>query len=248
MALSNKRLQTNLSIDLRIVCILLLTVMAVMLLIWKPWQSNSANSRTIQVTGETIIKDAPDEFIFYPAYLYKHTDKATASDGAQKKGEEVTDKLKELGVPERKIKLNVDGHMSSRFQEDATEEYVYTAQLTVTIDNREFAQKIQDYLITTDPEGSITPQGTFSDSKRQDIERKARDEATKDARSKAEQSAANLGFKIGKVKSVEDGAGFNQPIPLIERGMGATDSAKPLTLQPGENEVPYSVTVTYFIQ
>ncbi len=76
----------------------------------------------------------------------------------------------------------------------------------------------------------------------------ARDEATKDARTKAEQSAKNLGFKMGAVKSVEDGSGFGDIIPL-ERGI-AMDTANKnnMPIQAGENELRYSVTVIYYVR
>lgn len=117
--------------------------------------------------------------------------------------------------------------------------------------SKDQAQKIQNYLTTTAPSGQVSPQGTFSDSKRKELEDKAREEATRDARDRAERSAQNLGFKIGKVKAVSDGAGFNGPIPE-RRDVMTTDMRAPsdasLPVQPGENELNYSVAVTYYLR
>jgi len=82
------------------------------------------------------------------------------------------------------------------------------------------------------------------------LENQARDEATKDARAKADQSAKNLGFKVAAVKAVNDGSGFGgYPYPTIDyaEGLKADDSRSSLTIQPGENDLSYTVTVTYFI-
>ena len=123
--------------------------------------------------------------------------------------------------------------------------------MTIKIDNRDLAQKVQDYLITTSPTGAVSPQAGFSEAKRKTLETKARDQATKDARSKADQSAKNLGFKIGKVKTVTDSSGFGGPIVygLAEGSNAGVDSSNTkLAVQPGENDLQYSVTVTYYVR
>jgi uncharacterized protein len=242
----------NLSLDLRIVSGVLLAIIVVMLALWMPWESSEKSDEVIKVTGETVLKAEPDQFVFYPSYPFKSKDKADASSQATAKGNEISAKLKELGVSDSDIKLAVDGYMGRPFPDNGVDEYTYTAQLTITVDNREKAQEIQDYLTTTQPQGSVTPQATFSEEKRIELEAQARDQATQDARNKADQSAKNLGFKLGRVKSVEDGTGFNDGGPITLEGRGtavAMDSASSkLPVQPGENEIRYSVTVTYFVR
>lgn len=246
----------NLTIDLRVVCAALVIIILGMLVAWMPWQRSENNEEVIKVTGETVIKAEPDQFVFYPAYQLKNTDKAAASDAAVKKSNEVVAKLRELGVAESAIKSSVDGYLSQSYPggPSAQDEYVYTAQITITVDNKEFAQKIQDYIAATSPMYSVTPQGSFSETKKKELESKARDEATKDARIKAEQSAENLGFKLGRVKSVEDGAGFSGVMPLDMKGsapeamMSREANVSSIPVNPGENEIRYSVTVTYFVR
>lgn len=104
-------------------------------------------------------------------------------------------------------------------------------------------------MLTTRPTGSVSPQPTFSEKKQRELETEARDKATADARAKAEQSAKNLGFRLGKVKAVADGT--NYWATTLESQGTATDlptSSNGLDLYPGENELPYSVTVTYYIR
>jgi len=114
------------------------------------------------------------------------------------------------------------------------------------------SQKVQDYLLTTKPSGQVSPQGSFSDAKRKELEDKAREQANKDARTKAEKSAKSLGYRLGRVKSVEDGAGFGGPIMLEGRAGGISasdgDNIKMLKVQPGENDFNYTVTVVYFVR
>jgi uncharacterized protein len=241
---------THVALDLRWVAGALLIIIVVLLALWRPWQGTASEDQTIQVTGETTVTAVPDEFVFYPTYQFKASDNAAALTALAKKSDEVTAKLKELGVPENKIKTNSSGYGTSLMPTGGgSDKTTYTLQLTVTVDNQELAQKVQDYLLTTEPTGSVSPQPTFSDTKQRELEAEARDKATVDARAKAEQSAKNLGFRLGKVKSVNDGDSYwTTPLGGRAASSDLATSSNNLGLYPGENELPYSVTVIYYIR
>lgn len=244
------RARLQLSLDYRIIVGLLLVVIAAMLVIWKPWQAAVAPDRTIKVTGEATLKAEPDEFVFYPSYQFKNASQTAALAELGQKSDELVAKLKSLGVADKNIKTNSDGYQAYSYYRNDDSTITYTLRLTITVGTKDLAQKVVDYLITTSPMGSISPQAQFSDAKRKELEANARDQATKNARAKADQSAKNLGFKVGKVKSIEDGSGFDRIYPLAagaELGSAAAPDAK-LSVQPGENDLTYSVTVTYFVR
>jgi uncharacterized protein len=242
----------NLSIDLRIVVISLIIIILGMLMSWRPWNGLNSNDRTISVTGNATLKAVPDEYVFYPAYSFTNADKAAALAEMTKKSDEVVAKLKELGVADEKIKTNSNGYDKPvYYAEPVTEDLTYTLQIVVTINDKDLAQKIQDYLLTTVPTGSVSPQPTFSETKRKELQDKARDEATKDARKKADQSADNLGFRVGEIKSISDGAGFDQPMPMDTMSYGGSlevSASSRMAIQPGESELSYSVSVVYYIK
>ena len=242
--------KSNLNVDLRVIAGLLLVVIAAMLFVWKPWSSTNASDRTVEVTGEAEVTAKPDEFVFYPSYEFKLANNDAALAALTTKSEEVVAKLKDLGVPDNKIKTSSSGYDRPVLYENDAKNATYTLQLTVTVGSIEAAQKVQTYLVTTTPTGSVSPQASFSDKKRKELEGTARDKATKDARAKVEQMADNLDFKIGKVKAITDGAGFNTfPSAIRGEGLGTTDAkSSNLTVQPGENDLSYSVTVVYFIK
>lgn len=238
----------NFSINLKLIVGLLLAVIAVMLFMWKPWQSTTG--RTVEVTGEAKVTAKPDEFIFTPTYRFPSADKDAAVAELSKKSNSVVAGLKKLGVPESKIKTSTGEYDSIYIEPQRGEpaaETNFTTNLTVTVSGQALAQKVQDYLLTTSPTGSITPQPTFSDNLRKELESKARDEATKDARTKADQMAKNLGFSLSKIKSVSDNTGFGV-YPLAEKNAATTDSSRSLTIHPGENELFFSVRVVFFIR
>lgn len=242
----------QLSLDYRWVSVALLAVIVAMLAVWKPW-TTQASDRTIAVTGTATVSARPDEFVFYPMYDFKNADKTAALEQMAAKSDEVVAGLKDLGVEAKNIKTNSDSwsYPTTLRSEDGKTETTYSLRLTVTVNSEELAQKVQDYLVSTAPTGSISPQATFSEVKRKEIENTARDQAAQDARAKADQSAKNLGFKVSGVKTVNDGSGFGTSYLMRESlAQGAEDSAASpsLSVQPGENELTYSVTVTYFIR
>jgi uncharacterized protein len=254
MADAERSNKINMSIDLRLIIVGLSLIIIGMLAFWRPWQAEATNEdRTVEVTGQATVKAEPDEFSFNPLYQSTATTKQPAIDELNKKSNDIIAKLKEIGLSDKQIKSNVNGY-DQLYDRPGTENTVnYTLSLTITVPSREQAQKVQDYLQTTAPQGSVTPLPTFSDAKRKELESQARDEATKDARKKADQSAKNLGFKLGKVKSVNDGSGFDGPTPFEGKGISlAVDSAAAtrasFAVQPGENELPYSVTVVYYLK
>jgi uncharacterized protein len=238
-----------------IVVVLLVLALVASTALWKPWETKiPANSRTVEVTGTATLKAEPDEFTFNPSYQFKGTDKPALIDQLTKKSEEVVSAIKKLGVDDSKIKSDASGFSNNYFFDSTDGTTTYTLTLTVSLSDKDKAQKVQDYLVTTSPEDRVTPYSTFSTEKEKQLQSKARDQATKDARSKADQSAKNLGFSVGEVKSVTDGDGFGAAQPYAVSGGATTlmaeDVAKTtsLSVQPGENELSYSVKVTYFIK
>lgn len=231
--------------------VLALLIIIGLLGVWRPWRANSTSSgRTISVTGEATITADPDEYTFNPEYDIVSSDQQQALTDATSKTNEVVAQLKKLGVADNKIKTNTSGYGNDYYNPDNTTYYSY---LTVTIDDKALAQKVQDYLLTTGPSGSVTPQADFSKAKEKQLTDKARDKATADARSKADQSAKNLGFKVGKVKSFQDEPDNNFVRPLTsgiansldDSASGSATQSAPI--QQGQNDLTYQVTVTYYI-
>jgi uncharacterized protein len=244
----------NIPLDFRWVSLVLALIIVAMLAMWMPWQAAPNDERTVSVTGTATVKAEPDEFGFSPTYQVKNADKSAGYDAIAKKSNEVVDGLKKVGVSEEDIKNYSSGYGGFSYDSYlADDQYTYSVTIQIAVDNLELAQKVQTYLGTTAPEGQITPTRQFSQAKQRELEDKARDEANSDARAKAEKSAKTLGYKLGQVKSVEDGSGFGGPEPLTmeARGANAKDrqgAPAPLMLQPGQEEVTYSVTVVYYVR
>ncbi len=233
----------------------LVIIVAVSIWLWRPWQASvKAADRTITVTGTATIKAEPDEYVFSPTYQIAGTDKTASLKKLTDHATTITAKLKALGVPDSGIKNNSSNY-SDLYQPAGPDSNAYSLSFTISLNDKKLAQKVQDYLLTTNPTGSLTPTVTFSSAKQKTLENQARDQAEKDARTKADQSAKNLGFKVNTIKSVQDGSlspgvcKYNL-CPALDGGAAIqqdTSRNSSLGLQPGENELSYSVQVIYYI-
>jgi uncharacterized protein YggE len=230
----------------QIITVLLVIIIVVILFMWKPWEPNiKASERTISVTGNATISSTPDEYNFSPNYMIVAADRQAAVNAVTAKADSVIKQLKSLGVEDRDLKTNSDGYSYGGKSR-------YTLSITIKVDDSKLAQKVQDYLLTTGPEGEVTPYVSFSKAKKEELQDKARSKAEKNARDKADQSARNLGFKVDAVKSVKDGdLGTANPyrgdIAVLASGASDQSATPHLNLQPGQNDLSYSVKVVYYI-
>lgn len=236
--------------DYRWVIAALLIIITVMLLLWRPWEARyDRDARTVTVIGETTVKAVPDQFEFYPSYTFKNVDKITAQNEATAKSKDVTSRLKELGIGETKIKTSINTYPDYSVS-GPTGETVYTLAINIIVNDKKKMQDVLEYIATTNAEGMVTPNPNFSDAKRKELESTARDQATKEARKKAEQAAKNLGFRVADVKTVNDGAGFGSSVPIYAMTGNEAGKANDAvdSFLPGENDLQYSVTVEYYIR
>ena len=240
----------KLSVDFRVVSAVLLAVILVMTFLWQPWRGLSGTSdRTVRVTGTATIKAEPNEYLFMPTYEFKNAKKSVGLAAMTAKNNEVVAGLKKLGVEDKDIKNNSNNYQTYSYPgKPETDEQVYHLSLTVTVATKEMAQKVEDYLLTTEPSGQVTPMGQFSDVKKKELEDQARSQASQDAKAKADKSAKDLGYRLGRVKSVEDGQGFGGPITLEGRSVAVDSAGASLAIQPGQEEIVYTVTVTYYVR
>lgn len=242
----------NLTVTNFLVSLLIISNLAVLLL-WKPWALSAADdSRSIKVSGEATVKAVPDEYLLNVSIQKNNQEEVNAL------GNEVTAKLKQLGVAEKDIKIGSqayyygDSGTSAKVAPDIIEPTdVNTLTVAVTLSSKELAQKVQDYLLTLKPMGQVSPSPVFSKAKEKQLKNQARTEALKDARGKAESAAAELRAKLGDVLKMEDSEQKDWPVPYISGAGPALDSGnsrESLPIQPGENELTYNVTVTFALR
>ena len=242
----------NLTLTNLLLGLLVVSNVAVLAL-WKPWSATTADdSRSIKINGEATVKAVPDEYRLNVSVQKKSQEEVNALGG------EVTAKVKDLGVAEKDIKIGSqayyygDSGTSAKVSPDIIEPTdVNTLTVAVTLSSKELAQKVQDYLLTLKPMGQISPTPVFSNAKEKQLKNQARTEALKDARGKAESAARELGAKLGDVLKVEESEQKGWPVPYITGAEPAQDNQRStgsLPIQPGENELTYSLSVTFALR
>lgn len=236
-----------------VVSLQILTIFS-LFLFWQPWeQGENTITRKITVTGTATIATEPDQFLFSPTYSIEKTSDATSLNNV------VIKKLKSLGVREDQIKNNASTYGSP-------EVYYFTPvdgkqktvlSLNVTVRDRQLAQKVQDYLLSTNPQGALTPYPTISKAKQKQLLDTVRDAAIKDAREKAKNTAQGLDAKVGKVLEITEGTsppfcfGASGACPVVKMDSSVSASASPqetMSIQPGTDNLTFSVTITYSLR
>jgi uncharacterized protein YggE len=147
--------------------VLLLIVVVGLLVYTEPWDRVSDNPRKITITGEVTIKRTPDSFIFNPIY------NAETQEEINEKAKEVVAAVKALGLRDAGIQISVSNYED--YKSDVPRgSQIYQLQATFSVEDKELAQRIQDYVLGSGAIGQISPQIGFTNGTKKDL----RDEAT----------------------------------------------------------------------
>jgi uncharacterized protein len=234
----------SVNIDLRILCVVLVLIIAAMFALWRPWQNNNSH-RTITVTGTAKITAEPDKYQFNPSYQKTTTDELNAQLAT------VTTKLKELGVEAKNITVQSSSYGNAQPLTSYTPEKQSTyAYLTIQVSNKDLAQKVQDYIATTGAQGQLTSSPSFSDDKQKQLTEQARDKAIADAKAQAGKTAENIDAKLGKVIEVKDSDNNSGPITIqngVARGVNL-DAKASSPIYAGQQDITFTVQVTFEIK
>ena len=156
--------------------------------------------------------------------------------------------LKQLGIDEKNIKTT-DYSVNPKYDYNRGEQnitgYTVTQSLEVKITPIDVANKAVD-VATSDGAnlvGSIN--FTFNDKTKKDLENKARTEAVKIAKEKAQNLAKAAGMRLGKIVDIQESGNF-EPRPIMMAASGAAENkAIDTQLQPGENSTTINITLSY---
>jgi len=219
------------------------------LLLWsQPWKATTIQkTRTISVTGQATVEAVPDEFAFYPYFEATGTNDPNTKEQLLASANTVVEDLMALGVPSDDITLNANSLDRLYVEED--QQGVIRVSLEIKVSDREMAQTVQDYLVSKDAKGQISPQATFSDSKQKELETEATVKASEDARTKADAKATLFNAKIGDVITIGDdqAVSFGAIEPYFQTAdLDSREAVLPIL--PGEDEYSLTINVTYELQ
>lgn len=230
-----------LTLSWKLLSIVLIILLAGLTIYTRPWEINTSNPRTLEITGETRIKRAPDSFVFSPTY------EADSQEAINAKTIEVVNALKELGLGDAGIQTQVSNYENyGPNGPDGT--FRYSSYMTLAVEDKELAQKIQDYLVSSGATGQVTPTSGFTNDTKKALRDEALTLAVEDAKKRAEQTANNLGVKVVKVIKIDEPAESYEVYPIASYDSTALKEGSSLPINAGESEYPFSVKVVFEIR
>jgi len=157
----------------------------------------------------------------------------------------IIEDLKKLGISDKDIKTtnySVNPNYDFGRGEQNITGYTVSQTLEINITPIDIANKAIDTAtsIGANLVGSIN--FTFNEKTQKELENKARTEAVKIAKEKAENLAKVTGIRLGKIVDVQESGNF-EPRPMM---MGALETKSADTnLEPGENSITINITLSY---
>jgi hypothetical protein len=215
---------------------------------------NDSDKRTLSVEAEASRTVQPDiAIITMGSNLRGSSDLISTQDEASKSINEAIEKIKELGIPENKIKTSTFDISRSYDNEEDEEIYVIRFEIIV---------EIEDISPQSEKVGNVIEAGIdsglnelrnlrFDISNREAIIEELKLEAIEKAKEKKNSVAEASGVKLGDVYDIYFGGGY---YPLFERQYNnesmisdAPSLNEDIQISTGENELRTSVTVEFEI-
>lgn len=222
---------------------------------------------TAEGTGE--VTYVPDTALLYLGVSKTAATQEEAKNQANKIINQITEELKKLGIDKKYIKTtnfsvneNYDYGIMPAAEPMVVEDkmgimppsrskvrgYVANANLEVRVKPLDKAERAIDVATKAGATQVGTSQLVLDEQKQKELESQARIEAIKNAKEKAKQISEAAGIRLGRVVSVQEGGG-GYPVPYLMKAEGRTmDSSAPAPatqIEPGENKISLSVTLSY---
>lgn len=209
--------------------------------------------RLLTAFGTAEVNIRPDLAIIR---LGVETEATTAVEARQLNAERVNriiQELRRLGIPEQSIETSMFQINPVRRFDNNTNQgvppivgYQVLNIVSVRTENMELISRIIDESVRAG--ANRVEDVTFTLRNQTSASQNALRQAVANARQNAEQMAKELGVKLVRVQSVQQGGGVISPPPVFFRGGVAMEATAPTPIFPGQVTVNSSVTLTYVIE
>lgn len=218
---------------------------------WNFFLNSQVKTQTFSVQGTGSITGTPDQ----STVSFTVTKSGTTAESAQQQANAlmntITSDLQKSGVAKNDIQTS-NYNSSPNYADDGTtiQNYSVSEDVTVTVHDNSKTNTVIDTATKDGAQNVDGPNLTFSDAKEQQLEDQARLQAIDNAKQKAQSLASASGMHLGNVINVQE----NQPMPIypihpipLMMNAKAVGSAPniPTQINPGQNTVTSTVTLTY---
>ncbi len=207
----------------------------------------------VSAQGSSNIKVQPDEVSVYLSIETKNLTLQGAKDANDKIADEVVTELVKLGLERKEIQFSSYNTYPEYDWSNGKQKligYAVSQQLVVKTGDFDLVSRVVDKSVDA---GALVNYINFelSDEKQSEYKVRALTEAGKDAKAKAEATAAGVGKSLGRLVSVQSQEFNYQPWNLYDKavadssGGGITAERAAMNIQPQDQEVTASITVQY---
>ncbi len=210
----------------------------------------TTKSDTFSVSGQGKITMVPDIAVVSVGVTAQGPTVTRVQQELNTKMNAVTDAIKKLGVDAKDIRTsyyNINPTYDYSSDTRRITGYQANSNLTVKVRKIDTANNVIDAATANGANevGGIT----FDVDDKTKAENQAREEAVKDAKSKAEAAARTAGFRLGRVVNYSEGGGA-APRPVMydaAKSLPMAGGGEPTQVEPGTSELNVSVTLSYEI-
>lgn len=219
---------------------------------WNFFENSQMKTQTFQAQGTGSVTGTPDQ----SNVSFTVTKSATTAEAAQQQANTlmntITSDLQKSGVAKNDIQTS-NYNSSPNYTDTGTTilSYAVSENVTVTIHDNSKTNTVIDTVTKDGAQNVYGPNLTFSDAKQQQLEDQARVQAITNAKQKAQTLANTAGMHLGKIVNVQETQPTPvypfRPEPLLMTAKSAGGSAPniPTQINPGQNTVTATVTLTY---
>lgn len=200
-------------------------------------------SATITVTGQAQKEERNEVANFSAGVTVQKEDKDEAVNEVNQKVSNIIAAVKEFGVPEKNIQtqnISINERRPEPNDQSQDRGWMVSNTINITLEDGERASELTDLLAESAATNVYGPRFSLSKETRNQADLMAA--AVEDAKEKAETAAEASGQKLGKIISINEGAGSG-PIMPYARGLGMAESGAPV--EPGTSTIGQSVTVIF---
>lgn len=164
----------------------------------------------------------------------------------------IGDDLKSLGIEDKDIKTT-SYNLSPAYDWASGKQKITGYQITVNLEVkvRDF-DKINSVIDTATTDGANLVgnlQFSVEEERLKKLQKQAREEAVKEAKGKAENLASAAGIKLGRIVNIQENLTSPfEPRPVPMMALEKTGAGEPTQIEPGEQEIKVSISLSYEVR
>jgi uncharacterized protein len=210
-----------------------------------PYVATDGTLLNVSAQGEA--KRVPDIATISTGVVTRAADSNAAMRDNAEQMAKVVEAIKAAGIPAKDVQTSgISLNPTYQYGENQPPKITgYEAHNTVNVVVRDISKlgKILDTLAAVGANQINGP--SFDVDKKDEAMDEARRQAIEKAQARAEMYAKTLGMRVRRIVSINEGGGFNPPMPMMRGMMAMKAEAADTSVSPGENTLSVNLDVVF---